>query len=54
MKRLSILCETTDGFRIAEDRIWRSEVRENFRNKTVQILSFSCTDLTRDKDVLDQ
>ena len=53
MKRLSILCETTDGFRIAEEDMEIRGPGEFFGIRQSGILSFSCTDLTRDKDVLE-
>lgn len=53
MRRLNILCETTDGFRIAEADMEIRGPGEFFGIRQSGILNFSCTDLTRDKDVLE-
>ncbi|MBK8552648.1 MAG: ATP-dependent DNA helicase RecG [Ignavibacteria bacterium] len=53
MKRLSILCETTDGFKIAETDMEIRGPGEFFGIRQSGILNFSCTDLNKDKDVLE-
>ncbi len=52
-KRLKILCETTDGFRIAEADMDIRGPGEFFGIRQSGMLNFSCTDLTRDKDILE-
>lgn len=54
MKRLNILCETTDGFRIAEADMEIRGPGEFFGIRQSGILNFSCTDLSKDKDVLEK
>ncbi|MFA5403911.1 MAG: ATP-dependent DNA helicase RecG [Ignavibacteria bacterium] len=51
-KRLNILCETTDGFVIAETDMEIRGPGEFFGIKQSGILSFSCTDLNKDKQLL--
>lgn len=53
MKRLSILCETTDGFKIAEADMEIRGPGEFFGIRQSGVLNFSCTDLSKDKDVLE-
>jgi ATP-dependent DNA helicase RecG len=53
MKRLSILCETTDGFKIAETDMEIRGPGKFFGIRQSGILNFSCTDLNRDKDILE-
>ncbi|HMS34669.1 MAG TPA: ATP-dependent DNA helicase RecG [Ignavibacteria bacterium] len=53
MKRLSILCETTDGFKIAEADMEIRGPGEFFGIRQSGVLNFSCTDLNKDKDVLE-
>lgn len=52
-KRLSILCETNDGFRIAEADMEIRGPGEFFGIRQSGMLNFSCTDLTKDKDILE-
>lgn len=52
-KRLNIICETTDGFRIAEEDMAIRGPGEFFGIRQSGILNFSCTDLDKDKDVLE-
>ena len=52
-KRLKILCETTDGFRIAETDMEIRGPGEFFGIRQSGVLNFSCTDLNRDKDILE-
>jgi len=52
-KRLNIICETTDGFRIAEEDMEIRGPGEFFGIRQSGILNFSCTDLNKDKDVLE-
>lgn len=54
MKRLSILCETTDGFKIAETDMEIRGPGEFFGIRQSGILNFSCTDLNRDKEILEK
>jgi len=51
-KRLSILCETGDGFKIAEADMEIRGPGDFFGIRQSGILNFSCTDLVRDKDLL--
>jgi ATP-dependent DNA helicase RecG len=51
-RRLNILCETTDGFKIAETDMEIRGPGEFFGIRQSGILSFSCTDLNKDKDIL--
>ena len=52
-KRLNILCETTDGFRIAEADMDIRGPGEFFGIRQSGMLNFSCTDLTKDKELLE-
>lgn len=52
-KRLNILCETTDGFKIAEADMDIRGPGEFFGIRQSGMLNFSCTDLTRDKELLE-
>lgn len=51
-KRLNILCETTDGFKIAETDMEIRGPGEFFGTRQSGILNFSCTDLNKDKQLL--
>jgi ATP-dependent DNA helicase RecG len=51
-KRLNILCETTDGFVIAETDMEIRGPGEFFGIRQSGILNFSCTDLNKDKQLL--
>ncbi|MBM4157448.1 MAG: ATP-dependent DNA helicase RecG [Ignavibacteria bacterium] len=51
-KRLKILCETTDGFRIAEEDLEIRGPGEFFGTRQSGIINFSVTDLQRDKNLL--
>ncbi|MCX6165354.1 MAG: ATP-dependent DNA helicase RecG, partial [Ignavibacteriae bacterium] len=51
-KRLNILCETTDGFVIAETDMEIRGPGEFFGTRQSGILNFSCTDLNKDKQLL--
>ncbi|MEO8446347.1 MAG: ATP-dependent DNA helicase RecG [bacterium] len=53
MKRLNILCESNDGFKIAEADMDIRGPGEFFGIRQSGVLNFSCTDLTRDKDILE-
>lgn len=52
-KRLNILCETTDGFKIAEADMEIRGPGEFFGIRQSGMLNFSCTDLNRDKDIVE-
>ncbi len=52
-KRLNILCETTDGFKIAEADMDIRGPGEFFGIRQSGMLNFSCTDLTKDKELLE-
>ena len=52
-KRLNILCETTDGFKIAEADMDIRGPGEFFGIRQSGMLNFSCTDLSRDKELLE-
>lgn len=52
-KRLNILCETNDGFRIAEADMEIRGPGEFFGIRQSGALNFSCTDLSKDKDILE-
>ncbi len=52
-KRLNILCETNDGFAIAETDMEMRGPGEFFGIRQSGVLNFSCTDLNKDKDVLE-
>lgn len=52
-KRLNILCETTDGFKIAEADMEIRGPGEFFGIRQSGVLNFSCTDLNTDKDLLE-
>jgi ATP-dependent DNA helicase RecG len=52
-KRLNTLCETNDGFKIAEVDMEIRGPGEFFGTRQSGILNFSCTDLNKDKDLLD-
>lgn len=54
MKRLNILCETNNGFEIAEKDMEIRGPGEFFGIRQSGVLNFSCTDLARDKDLLQQ
>lgn len=54
MKRLNILCETNNGFTIAEKDMEIRGPGEFFGIRQSGVLSFSCTDLAKDKDLLEQ
>ncbi len=51
-KRLNVLCETTDGFKIAETDMEIRGPGEFFGTRQSGILNFSCTDLNKDKQLL--
>lgn len=51
-KRLNTLCETNDGFKIAEVDMEIRGPGEFFGIKQSGVLNFSCTDLNRDRDIL--
>lgn len=53
LRRLNILCETTDGFKIAEADMEIRGPGEFFGIRQSGVLNFSCTDLNRDKDILE-
>ncbi|MEO6693732.1 MAG: ATP-dependent DNA helicase RecG [Ignavibacteria bacterium] len=52
-KRLNIICESTDGFRIAEEDMEIRGPGDFFGIRQSGILNFSCRDLNKDKDVLE-
>jgi ATP-dependent DNA helicase RecG len=52
-KRLEIMTQTTDGFRIAEEDLEIRGPGEFFGTRQSGILNFTCTDLNKDKDILD-
>jgi ATP-dependent DNA helicase RecG len=52
--RLKVLCETTDGFKIAEEDMKLRGPGEFFGIRQSGVLNFSCTDLNKDKDVLEK
>ncbi|MCY7362704.1 MAG: ATP-dependent DNA helicase RecG, partial [Ignavibacteria bacterium] len=52
-KRLNILCETNDGFKIAEADMDIRGPGEFFGIRQSGALNFSCTDLTKDKELLE-
>ena len=52
-KRLNILCETNDGFKIAEADMEIRGPGEFFGIRQSGALNFSCTDLNKDKDILE-
>ncbi|MBL8006410.1 MAG: ATP-dependent DNA helicase RecG [Ignavibacteria bacterium] len=52
-KRLKILCETSDGFRIAEADMEIRGPGEFFGIRQSGVLNFSCTDLSRDGKILE-
>ena len=52
-KRLNILCETNDGFKIAEADMEIRGPGEFFGIRQSGALNFSCTDLSKDKDILE-
>jgi len=52
-KRLNILCETTDGFKIAEADMDIRGPGEFFGIRQSGMLNFSCTDLSKDKELLE-
>lgn len=54
MKRLNILCETNNGFTIAEKDMEIRGPGEFFGIRQSGALNFSCTDLAKDKDLLEQ
>ncbi len=51
-KRLNILCKTTDGFKIAETDMEIRGPGEFFGTRQSGVLNFSCTDLSKDKNLL--
>jgi ATP-dependent DNA helicase RecG len=51
-KRLNILCETTDGFVIAETDMEIRGPGEFFGIRQSGVLNFSCTDLNKDRQLL--
>lgn len=53
-RRLNIICQTTDGFRIAEADMEIRGPGEFFGIRQSGMLNFSCTDLSRDKDLLEK
>lgn len=53
-KRLNILCESTDGFLIAETDMEIRGPGEFFGTRQSGILNFSCTDLNKDKHLLSE
>ncbi|CAN5671744.1 ATP-dependent DNA helicase RecG [soil metagenome] len=52
MKRLSILCDTNDGFKLAEADMEIRGPGEFFGLRQSGILNFTSTDLVKDKDIL--
>ncbi|MBV6477892.1 MAG: ATP-dependent DNA helicase RecG [Ignavibacteria bacterium] len=52
LKRLNILCETNDGFKIAEADMEIRGPGEFFGIRQSGILNFPCTDLSKDEDLL--
>ena len=52
-KRLTILCETNDGFKIADADMDIRGPGEFFGIKQSGALNFSCTDLNKDKDLVE-
>ena len=54
LKRLNILCETNDGFKIAETDMEIRGPGEFFGIRQSGILNFPCTDLSKDKDLLEK
>jgi len=50
--RLQIMCETSDGFKIAEEDMKLRGPGEFFGTKQSGIFNFSCTDLNKDSDIL--
>jgi ATP-dependent DNA helicase RecG len=53
-KRMKILEETTDGFKIAEEDLNIRGPGEFFGIRQSGMLNFTCTDLSTDKDILDK
>jgi len=53
-KRLNTLCETTDGFLIAETDMEIRGPGEFFGTRQSGVLNFSCTDLNKDKQLLNR
>jgi ATP-dependent DNA helicase RecG len=53
-KRLEIMVETTDGFKIAEEDLDIRGPGEFFGIRQSGMLNFTCTDLSKDKDILDK
>jgi ATP-dependent DNA helicase RecG len=51
-KRLNILCESTDGFKIAEEDMNIRGPGEFFGIRQSGLLNFSCTDLSKDQSIL--
>ncbi len=52
-KRLNILCQTSDGFKIADMDMEIRGPGEFFGIRQSGVLNFSCTDLTRDKEIFE-
>jgi ATP-dependent DNA helicase RecG len=52
-RRLNILCQTNDGFEIAEADMDIRGPGEFFGIRQSGMLNFSCTDLTKDKELLE-
>jgi ATP-dependent DNA helicase RecG len=53
-KRLEIMTKTTDGFKIAEEDLNIRGPGEFFGIRQSGMLNFTCTNLSKDKDLLDQ
>ena len=51
-RRLNIMCETNDGFRIAEEDMKLRGPGEFFGTRQSGVLNFSCTDLNRDGEIV--
>jgi len=52
-ERLNTLCQTTDGFKIAEKDMEIRGPGEFFGIRQSGIINFSCTDLNKDKDIVE-
>lgn len=51
-RRLNIMCNTNDGFKIAEEDMKLRGPGEFFGTRQSGVLTFSCTDLNKDNDIL--
>lgn len=51
-RRLNIMCETSDGFKIAEEDMKLRGPGEFFGTRQSGVLTFSCTDLNTDGEIL--